>query len=38
MMPTTAGLLKIKISKNKVYDVTNKVLSDDLNSMVDVVI
>ena len=38
MMSTTAGLLKIKISENKVYDVTNKVLSDDLNSMVDVVI
>ena len=43
-MPTAAGLLKIKIFKNNNYevttvncDVTKKVLSGDLNSMVDVV-
>ena len=44
MMPTAAGLLKIKIFKNDVYDVTTvdcdvtkMFLSGDLNSMVDVV-
>ena len=44
MVPTAAGLLKIKIFKNNVYDVTTvdydvtKIFSSgDLNSMVDVV-
>ena len=44
MMPTAAGLLKIKIFKNNVYDVTTvdydvtkNFSSGDLNSMVDVV-
>ena len=44
MMPTAAGLLKNKIFKNNVYDVTTvdydvtKIFSSgDLNSMVDVV-